>query len=1035
MIWKYSILRYIFLIVLISGLSCFVSGKPYKKTASENFPVPSGINKESSLSDDKSASLIKLNSEIIFLNQTGNTPGLRFLSDSLIKSLTVGNRADSAYSAELTYYIGVCKLMIGEYSETLKWLKLSVGMKEQLGIVDDHYGKGLYNIGVAYNWLGDYKMVSYYMLEYIRMGSEFYGEKSPELVEAYSTLLVAELELSDYKLFAEFAIKALGIINDDIKHFSGLPLTSLYHNIGIGYFRMGDLAKARIYFEEAEAEHDRNHIAQDESYINIINSLAVVYGSLGLSEKEAEYFDKVIDLAVSNNSNMAFNLINTYVIELGNSGKIQKGEALLAGVVERAGKEFGVNSRYYIEVLKNYADYLMNYENDISEAVRLYSTCVDYLNRHRENVSLRERALNGYADALYRSGESIKALRILQELLFNRNIAGSGKDLYANPDNDSLKVDKKYLTVLRLKYQILWHIYSDSTDRSALEAAASTSELMISLIDKIRINISEEESRIILGDRYRESYLNAIRDFELCYRNTGERRYFEKAFEYAEKSKVAGLLAATRELNAIQFHIPPEVAELEKSLQREIGVYNSKISIENDKENPDNNQISLLKEKLLQAIKVRDSLVITFEKNYPGYFTLKYNNRVLTMSEVPSITGRNTNYINYVVSDSMLYIFLVNHKHQQLMSFRIDSLFMKNLKDFRSLLSDPNVSENARMKFNNYQRLGFDIYKNLIEPVRKYLISDNLLISPDNILSYLPFETLLTSKYKSDEILYRKLNYLMNDYSISYTYSATFMEEAVNRDYKKMSDLVAFAPVYTRAINTDSLFMKRQSKRGILFDLPSARQEAEYVSKISGGDLYLNDKAKESVFKAEAGKYDIVHLAMHTYLNDQNPMNSAMIFASGDDAPEDGLLYTYEVYGIPLKAQMVVLSSCNTGSGLLSTGEGILSLARGFLYSGSRSVVMSMWEIEDKSGTEIVKMFYDYLEKGESKSKALKNARHNYLKSAGQMRSHPYFWSALVVYGDNSPVFSGWKTFIPGICALVIISALLLFYFLKRRYS
>jgi CHAT domain-containing protein len=732
---------------------------------------------------------------------------------------------------------------------------------------------------------------------------------------------------------------------------------------------------------------------------------------------------------------MAFNMINTYVIELGNSGKIQKGETLLAGVVEKARKVYGINSRHYVEVLRNYADYLLNYKNDISESVRLYSNCVNYLNGHREDVSLRELVLTGYANALFRSGELIKALRIVQNILFSENTQDTGNDLYINPDKDSLNAEKRYLSVLRLKYQILWHIYSDSSDRSALEAAASTSELMISLIDKIRINISEEESRIVLGDRYRESYLNAIRDFELCYSNTGDRRYLEKAFEYAEKSKVAGLLAATRQLNAIQFNIPPDVANLEESLQREIGTYNSKISLENDKENPDNNQISLFKEELLQAIKVRDSLVITFEKNYPGYFTLKYKNRVITMSEVPSIAGRNTNYLNYVVSDSMLYIFLINRKHQQLLSFRLDSLFMKNLKDFRSLLSDPAVSENARMKFNNYQRIGFDIYKTLIEPVRKYLLSDKLLISPDNILSYLPFEALLTSIYQGDDMLYRKLNYLMNDYSVSYTYSATFTEEVVNRDYKKMKDLVAFAPVYARAINTDSLFMKRQSNGGILSDLPNARQEAEYVSEISGGDLYLNDKARESVFKAEAGKYDIVHLAMHTYLNDQNPMNSAMIFASDDDAPEDGLLYTYEVYGIHLNAQMVVLSSCNTGSGLLSTGEGILSLARGFLYSGSRSVVMSMWEIEDKSGTDVVKMFYDYLKKGESKSEALKKARHDYLRSAGQMRSHPYFWAALVVYGDNSPVFSSWKTFIPLICALVIITALLLFYFLKRRYS
>jgi CHAT domain-containing protein len=97
-------------------------------------------------------------------------------------------------------------------------------------------------------------------------------------------------------------------------------------------------------------------------------------------------------------------------------------------------------------------------------------------------------------------------------------------------------------------------------------------------------------------------------------------------------------------------------------------------------------------------------------------------------------------------------------------------------------------------------------------------------------------------------------------------------------------------------------------------------------------------------------------------------MHSTLIFSQDNDTIEDRYLKTYEVYGIPLKANMVVLSSCNTGAGMLYSGEGILSLARGFMYSGSESVVMSMWEIEDRSGTEIVKKFYDYLMKGNSKS-------------------------------------------------------------------
>jgi CHAT domain-containing protein len=174
---------------------------------------------------------------------------------------------------------------------------------------------------------------------------------------------------------------------------------------------------------------------------------------------------------------------------------------------------------------------------------------------------------------------------------------------------------------------------------------------------------------------------------------------------------------------------------------------------------------------------------------------------------------------------------------------------------------------------------------------------------------------------------------------------------------------------------------------------------------------------------------------MHTLLNDKDPMLSTLIFSQTPDSLNDGYLKTFEVYGLPLRAKMVVLSSCNTGSGFLSTGEGILSLARGFIYSGSKSVVMSMWEIEDRSGTEIVKMFYKNLKRGYSKSESLRRARISYLKNSDQLRSHPYFWSALVVYGDNNPLYISRYLIIVLAAIAVIISVCITLYFRKRRYS
>ena len=95
----------------------------------------------------------------------------------------------------------------------------------------------------------------------------------------------------------------------------------------------------------------------------------------------------------------------------------------------------------------------------------------------------------------------------------------------------------------------------------------------------------------------------------------------------------------------------------------------------------------------------------------------------------------------------------------------------------------PSPSDNAKIAFEKFESTGYKLYKTLIDPIRPYLISDKILISPDNILSYIPFETFQLQSTQGKIILYQNLAYLMNDFDISYTYSATFMAESVKKDY------------------------------------------------------------------------------------------------------------------------------------------------------------------------------------------------------------------------------------------------------------
>lgn len=974
--------------------------------------------------------LEKLNAEFQASITANDTSKSRSLFNSIQRILKEGNN-DSLTESTSQYYIGVYCLISGKNSEAINWLKRSALNREKTkGNNDEIHAKCFFNLGVAYGNIGDFKQMEQYTLKSLEIERILYGEKSPLLLRSFSALVNAYFGLGDYNQAIIYGNKALSLIGESTKDYYS-DLVILYSNIGACHSRLSDYSKAVLYLEKAESIYNEYPLPKNEYYLNLLNSLGAGYFFLGLQDRSDEYFNKGIEKIGSSKSVLSLNLLNSFAIVLGNSGKVSKGEELIANSLEKARIFYGPESREYYEVLKNYAEYLRTFKIDLKKSLSLYEQCAAYLNTHKEDLQLKEPVLLGYALALLENGESSKALDIIQKLLFS-NVPGEAKyTSVENPDFDLIEPVQGSINILKAKYSILWNIYSKNQNIDYLLAASETSELIISLLEKVRINISEEDSRLVLGDRYRDAYLYAIRDFDLCYKNTGNKLFLDKAFEYAEKSKVAGLLASTRELKATQFHIPADIGELERRLKTEISLYKARISEENLKKSPDASLINEWNGFVLKAIQKRDSLIALFEKKYPEYYSIKYNTEVIKPEDIPEIAGRNTNYLNYVVSDTVLYIFVVNRKNTHLLTVAVDSGFFDDIRQFRNLLSTP--LEDAKSNFIQYTTIGKNLYKIIIEPVKKYLISNKLLISPDNILSYVPCEALPVRQVSDGNTLFSEIPYLMMDFSISYTYSATLLAESLKKNYGLKNRLIAFAPVYTGSINVDSLLKTRQTGISTLRDLKYARMEAEYVAKLTGGKLFINNGAKESVYKTEASKYDIIHLAMHTVLNDQYPMYSKMLFYQDQDSAEDGNLNTYEVYGIPLKAKMVILSSCNTGNGILHTGEGILSLARGFIYSGSQSVVMSMWEIEDRSGAEIVKNYYKYLKKGMTKSNALREARLSYLKDADMLRSHPYFWSSLVIYGNNAPLYFSFKLAIIIGSVVLLITAILILYYRESK--
>jgi CHAT domain-containing protein len=295
------------------------------------------------------------------------------------------------------------------------------------------------------------------------------------------------------------------------------------------------------------------------------------------------------------------------------------------------------------------------------------------------------------------------------------------------------------------------------------------------------------------------------------------------------------------------------------------------------------------------------------------------------------------------------------------------------------------------------------LYKRLILPFSDIIEGKNITIVPDGKLSYIPFDALLENlPDTSKTIEFNQLNYLIRNYSINYSNSANLLFKQISNGRNNKIRTIAFAPEYREG---ESIEISQKKYR--LVSLPGVLKEVDRIAKIVDTDVFIGDEATEENFRKNVEKYDIIHLAMHAFINDSLPAFSSFAFTQvkTDDLMKNGLLNTADIYNLKLNAKLTVLSACNTGAGQLKKGEGIMSLARGFVYAGCPSIIMSLWEVEDESGTQIMTSFYKNLKKGKSKDESLRSAKLKYLESVNSRRAHPHYWLGFLSIGDNSPLY------------------------------
>jgi len=972
--------------------------------------------------DSLSLRLAELNEELLLIMDRDNTsPAAGELAGAIEAIIAGGKVTDTLTLSDSHYALGHYYLSKNSYKMASENFSFSSAFRGKIRLADRRYALGLTNEAIALLRAGDYSRAYLQGKRGLEARRAVSGSDSSALAANYLNLSSICLEMNDSE-------RAIGLAEAGLNIARAYPAVvkpnlkaDLYQVIGLSLYRTSEYTKSLVYCREALRLYELDSESSTDSKLLIMNTISQLYRRLNQPRQAEESFRKGLAVKGGRNIQDKFLLYINYADFLAESGRTEEGERTLNDGIAEVRREFGGNSREYCMMLASAGEFINRTTRNPKRALEIYDECLQYLDNHPWDVSMKKYLLVKYAVTLYDAGMYSKVLEVSDELALP---GASGKN-GALPSGSGLRFSEDDMLLLQVRYKALNALARDNGNPDYLKDAVETGRMLVSLYDRQRLEMSEDESRTNLSAFSREIYAGMIENYLQLYERNRDRESLEGLFEFSERSKVAGFLASMREINAAKFSLPGELVNHDNEIRREIGLYRELINNEQSKAMPDTMRIATWESVTFHLLRSRDSLVRIFEESYPSYYDLKYRNEVTPLGDVPGVIGRRSNLLSYVLTEEKLFIFITNSRKTEVITRETDSVFYASLMRFRVLLSTMPVTTGARQPFNEFMDLAFYLYRFLLEPALPYLRGDKIIISPENILSYLPFETLITDEFRSPGLLYREAPFALKKYRFSYIYSVTLSSETQERSRSLSNELVAFAPEYEGRVIADSLLSAWPDLRGGVRSLPYAMLESEDAVDQCGGKAFLGDEATEDAYKKAAHFYKIIHLAMHTLVNDEYPAYSKMIFSAAPGGNDDGMLNTYEVYSVPLNAMMVVLSSCNTGVGKLVSGEGILSLARGFLYAGSRSVVMSMWSVEDRSASAVIRSFYKNMRSGQNKSSALRNARLKFLRSADQGRSHPYYWSALVIYGDDTPLwFNRFKLYSSLLLFLAVVAAL-----------
>src|SRR5829696_5967453 len=536
----------------------------------------------------------------------------------------------------------------------------------------------------------------------------------------------------------------------------------------------------------------------------------------------------------------------------------------------------------------------------------------------------------------------------------------------------------------------------------ALRALGQPAEARRSFLSAIA-TVERVRREVAGGEQQQQSFLeNRLSPWLGMVELLVSRREYAEALTFAEASKARVLLDALRTGRGagLRQSLSPAERQAEEGRRLKLVSLNSQLNGEARRDKPDPARVAALRAEVEKARLEYEDFETQLYGAHPELRVQRGEAPVITAGELAALLPDDASaLLEYVVADAETYLFAVTKAAgKSEADVRVYTLpvereeLAKQTEAFRQQPAGRDLG---------FRAPALKLYELLLKPAEAQLRGKtNLVIAPDNTLWDLPFQALLNGSNR----------FLLEEAAVAYAPSLTVLREMTRRRNNQGADA---APATLLALGNPLLGKEAVNRAaltlrgGKLDPLPEAEQEVRALGRLYGASrskVYTGAEAREDLFKSEAGRARILHFAAHGLVNNASPMYSHLALAAGG-ANEDGLLEAWELTRLDLKADLAVLSACETARGRVGAGEGMIGLSWAMFIAGVPSLVVSQWKVESAGTRDLMVEFHRGLlappapgGARPAKAGALRRAALRLMKNPGT--AHPFYWAGFVLVGD-----------------------------------